>query len=118
MIVCVTHGLPLEAEQLPPRKQFGKAKRLSDFLNLIANTFLFGRCSFGVRQRVAALESGAGAPHSKKWRFQGHLSAPEPFWGDGFAAYGDSPRHENERFYGQLRKSQFFKTHTNTIRVK
>ena len=63
---------------LAPRKQFGKAKRLPDFLNLTANAFLFGGCSFGVRQHVAALESGAVAPHSKKWHLQGRLSAPEP----------------------------------------
>ncbi len=62
---------------LAPRKQFGKVKRLSEFLNLIANTFLFRGCSFGVRQHVAALEGGAVAPHSKKWRFQGRVSAHE-----------------------------------------
>jgi len=37
----------------------------------------------GVRRRVAAFQSGAEAPHSKKWRFQGQVSAPEPHAGRG-----------------------------------
>ncbi len=50
---------------------------MPEFPNLIANTCVFGGCSFGVRRQVAAFQSGAGAPHSKKWRFQGQVSAPE-----------------------------------------
>jgi len=33
---------------------------------LISETILFGGLSFGVRQRVAAFQSGVLAPHSKK----------------------------------------------------
>jgi len=36
---------------------------------LISKTFLFGGLSFGVRRQVAAFQSGAKAPHSKKQCF-------------------------------------------------
>jgi len=36
---------------------------------LISKTIIFGGLSFGVRRQVAAFQSGAKAPHSKKRRF-------------------------------------------------
>ncbi len=54
-----------------------------EFANLIANACLFGESSFGVRQHVAALESGDSSPHSKKQCFQGQASAPEAGRGEG-----------------------------------
>jgi len=66
--------------KVPPvtiNQQNQQDKATHDIRYFISKTIFFGGLSFGVRRRVAAFQSGALAPHSKKQPFWGQVSAPE-----------------------------------------